>query len=61
MEKAELRLRQVWCTETSASEPLMTYRKLALDDVETGGVSDSRDESGDYLRLGQATSGIEAA
>jgi hypothetical protein len=61
MEKAELGFRQVWCTETSASKPLMTYRKLALDDVETGGVSISWDEPGDYLRLGQAASGIEAA
>ena len=47
--------------ETSVSEPLMTYRKLALDDVETGGVPFSRDQSGDNLRLDQTASGIKAA
>jgi len=61
MEKAELGLRQVCCTETSASEPLMTYRNMAFDDAETGRANCSWDQSGDYLRLGQATSGIEAA
>src|SRR5215472_1456176 len=36
---------RVWLRETSASKPLMTCRKL-IDDVETGGRSSTRDESG---------------
>lgn len=44
-EKAGLRFRQVGSAETSASEPLMTCRKR-MDDVETGGMSLTRDKSG---------------
>ena len=46
MEKAEIGLRQVGCTETSASEPLMTYRNYPIDDAKTEGVLLSRDQSG---------------
>jgi len=47
--------------ETSASEPLMTYRKFILDDVKTKGGLSSWDQSGGNLRPGQAASGIKAA
>jgi hypothetical protein len=47
MEKAGFETRQVWCMETSVSEPLMTYRN-EHDDVETGGASYFRDKSGSY-------------
>jgi hypothetical protein len=43
--KGGLRVRQVRFRETSASEPLMTCRKVQ-DDVETGGNSLTRDQSG---------------
>jgi hypothetical protein len=47
--------------ETSASEPLMTYRNLILDDVKTKSGLSSWDQSGGNLLLGQAASGIKAA
>jgi hypothetical protein len=47
--------------ETSASEPLTTYRKLSMDDVKTGGVTTSRDEAGGNLITNQSASGIKAA
>ena len=43
--KGGTRFRQVWCGETSASEPLMKCRKR-MDDVKTGGLSLTRDKSG---------------
>jgi hypothetical protein len=46
--------------ETSASEPLTTYRKL-LDDVKTGDVMSSRDKAGGNLFTDQSASGIKAA
>ena len=46
--------------ETSASEPLMTYRN-GYDDVKTEGEPLSRDQSGGHLCLGQTASGIKAA
>jgi hypothetical protein len=58
MEKAEQRLRQVRCMETSASKPLMKYRKVPNDDVKIGKAFRSRDQSGGYLFLGQMASGI---
>jgi hypothetical protein len=47
--------------ETSASEPLMTYRNFILDDVKTKGGLSPWDQSGGNLRPGQAASGIKAA
>ena len=40
--------RRVRVEEMSASEPLMTHQNT-LDAVETGGVSNRRDQSGGYL------------
>jgi hypothetical protein len=47
VEKGGTRSRQVRCEETSESKPLMTCRKR-IDDVETGGKSLTRDESGGW-------------
>jgi hypothetical protein len=46
--------------ETSASEPLTTYRKC-LDDVKTGNGVFSRDKAGGNLFTDQSASGIKAA
>jgi len=47
--------------ETSASEPLTTYRKLSMDDVKTGEIKDSWDQAGGNLFTDQSASGIKAA
>lgn len=45
--KGGTRFRQVWCRETSASEPPRKCRKR-MDDVETGRMSLAREESGGW-------------
>ena len=52
--------RQVSCTETNVSEPLMRHRKR-IDDVETVASAKARDEHGRGLNTGRAASGVEAA
>jgi hypothetical protein len=47
--------------ETSANEPLKTYRKLSMGDVKTGKVIGSRDQAGGNLFTDQSASGIKAA
>ena len=49
--------RRVRIEEMSASEPLMTHRNT-LDAVETGGVGNRRDQSGNYLFMAQAAAGV---
>ena len=51
---------QVRTVESNASEPLMTCRKRR-DDVKTGGVSLTRDQSGRNLSTAQVASGMKAA
>jgi hypothetical protein len=46
--------------ETNASEPLMTCRN-DLGGIETGVVSELRDEPGGCLLIGQVVSGMEVA
>ncbi len=58
--KGRARPCQVWIAELNASEPLMTCRKHR-DDVKTGGLSLSRDESGGHLFTVRAASGMKAA
>jgi hypothetical protein len=47
--------------ETSASEPLKTYRNLSMGDVKTGDVMSSRDQAEGNLFTDQSASGIKAA
>ena len=49
--------RQVSCTETNVSEPLMRHRKR-IDDVETVASAKARDEHGRGLSTGRAASGV---
>src|ERR1700752_2688641 len=58
--KGAPRARQVWAKKASASDPLMTCRKL-LDDSRTGFASLARDQSGGCLLIGQALSGMKVA
>ncbi len=50
----------MWAKKASASDPLMTCRKL-LDDSRTGFASLAREESGGCLLIGQALSGMKVA
>ena len=58
--KVALRVRQVWITKASASEPLLRCRKR-IGGIETGAGFVSRDEPGGCLSIGQAVSGMEVA
>lgn len=58
--KGRVRPDQVGIEETNASEPLMTCRKRR-NDVETAGVSLSRDKLGGCLFMARAASGMKAA
>ena len=58
--KGRVRLCQVRTEKSNASEPLMKCRKRS-NDVETGGESLLREESGRDLFTAQAASGIKAA
>jgi hypothetical protein len=49
--------RQVSCTGTNESEPLMRHRKH-IDDVETVASAKARDEFGSSLMTGRAASGV---
>jgi hypothetical protein len=49
--------RQVSCTETNESEPLMRHRKH-IDDVGTVASAKARDEHGRRLMTGRAASGV---
>ena len=53
-------MRQVWAKKASASDPLMTCRKL-LDDSRTGFAGLTRDEPGGCLLIGQVLSGMKVA
>ena len=53
-------MRQVRAEKANESKPPMTCRKR-IDDIKTGGESFSREESGGYLSIAQAVSGIKAA
>jgi retron-type reverse transcriptase len=59
-ETARHRVRQVWITKASESEPLMRRRKR-IGDIETGVESLPWDESGGCLLIGQAVSGVKVA
>ena len=50
----------MWITKASASEPLMTCRKL-IGGIETGDAFGPREEPGGCLLIGQAVSGMEVA
>jgi hypothetical protein len=58
-EKAH-RMRQVGTGKTSMGEPLVK-RRDRMNDIETGGYQDFRDESGGCPLIGQAVSGVEVA